>query len=219
MRLLLIRHGETLDNVNGELGTVIPGPPLTDLGRQQAAAIPAALAAESIDAIYVSRMRRTAETATPLAQARGLDLVTVDGIHEISAGEFEGRGDKEAIHAYLSTIMSWWHDFSNSLPGGESGTEFYDRYTAAIDAIAAEHNGTVAVFSHGAAIRTWASWTSSNIDESFSRGHHLPNTAMIVLEGSPETGWECVTWDGNPLGGEALDDVAAPDPTAGATSH
>jgi hypothetical protein len=70
------------------------------------------------------------------------------------------------------------------------------------------------VFSHGAAIRTWASATSRNIDEAFSRVHDLPNTAMIVLEGSPEEGWTALQWNGEPVGGEALDDPNAPDPTA-----
>ncbi|MDO9398553.1 MAG: histidine phosphatase family protein [Herbiconiux sp.] len=214
MRLLLIRHGQTIDNVHGALGTVVPGPGLTPLGLEQAAAVPAALAEERIDAIAVSTMRRTHLTAAPLAAATGLEPVVTEGLQEITAGDLEGRSDGEAVRTYLGTVLSWWTDFSARMPGGESGLEFFGRYDAAIAGLAAAHpEGTVAVFSHGAAIRTWASWSSANIDADFSRGHGLENTGILVLEGSPEAGWTCLSWQGMPLGGPALDDPAAPDPT------
>jgi broad specificity phosphatase PhoE len=213
MRLLLIRHGQTVDNVKGKLGTVIPGPALTELGEEQAAAIPAALTGETIEAIYVSNMQRTALTAAPLAAALGLDALILDGLREISAGEFEARSDKESVRAYMGTILSWWQDSAARVPGGESGDEFFARFTDAIGEATEGHDGTVAVFSHGAAIRTWASATSRNIDEAFSRVHDLPNTAMIVLEGSPADGWTATHWNGEPVGGAALDDPTAIDPT------
>jgi broad specificity phosphatase PhoE len=213
MRLLLIRHGQTIDNVNGALGTVIPGPVLTGLGQEQAAAIPDALAAETIQAIYASTMQRTALTAAPLAAALGLEVEVLDGLREIDAGIFEGKSDKDSIRGYMGTIISWWHDSAARISGGESGDEFFARFTDAVARAAAPHKGTVAIFSHGAAIRTWASAISRNIDEAFSRIHELPNTGMIVLEGSPTDGWTATHWDGEPVGGEALDDPTAIDPT------
>jgi probable phosphoglycerate mutase len=213
MRLLLIRHAQTIDNVRGALGTVIPGPPLTELGVQQAAAVPAALAESPIDAIYVSTMLRTQLTAAPLGGARGIDVEVIDGIHEIDAGTLEGRSDEESGRAYLGTIFSWWVDTDARIPGGENGTEFFDRFDAAIERIAAEHDGTVAVVSHGAAIRTWTARSSANIDADFSRTHQLDNTAIVVMEGSPTRGWVTTEWDRNPVGGLELADASAPDPT------
>jgi broad specificity phosphatase PhoE len=213
MRLLLIRHGQTIDNVNGSLGTVIPGPPLTNLGEEQAAAIPSALATEDIRAVYASTMQRTGLTATPLAASLGLEVEILDGLREIGSGDFEGRSDRESIHAYMGTIISWWHDSAARIPGSESGDEFFARFTDAIDRATEGQEGTVAVFSHGAAIRTWASATSTNIDEAFSRVHDLANTGMIVLEGSQAEGWLATHWDGEPIGGEQFDDPTALDPT------
>ena len=63
MRLLLIRHGQTPANVRGELDTAHPGPGLTALGFRQAAAIPAALAHEPIDAGMAAAWRRTRRTS------------------------------------------------------------------------------------------------------------------------------------------------------------
>jgi probable phosphoglycerate mutase len=212
MRLLLIRHGETTDNIQGILGTTIPGPVLTELGRSQADAVPGALAGERIEAIYISTMQRTAQTAEPLARATGLVPEVIDGIQEITAGDFEGHNDKEAIQGYIGAVISWWHDSAVRVPGGEDGAEFFARFDAAIAAITARHDGTVAVFSHGAAIRTWASWAAVNIDETYSRAHGLGNTGIVVLEGSPAEGWRGVSWEDEPVGGEQLADAAALDP-------
>lgn len=213
MRLLLIRHGQTIDNVRGALGTEVPGPPLTELGRRQADAVPAALESEQIEAIYVSTMLRTQLTAAPLARTRRLDAQVIDGIQEIYAGELEQRADTAGVHEYIGAIVAWQRDLSVRIPGGEDGHEFFGRYNAAIAAITAEHDGTVALVSHGAAIRTWASWASSNIDGDFTRTRGLDNTGVVILEGSPVAGWVATRWEGEPIGGERLADAIAPDPT------
>src|SRR3954469_13036539 len=73
--LLLVRHGESAPAVEGESFALVDGhgdPPLAEEGRIQAARVCARLADEHIDAIWVSNLRRTAETAAPLAEALGL---------------------------------------------------------------------------------------------------------------------------------------------------
>ncbi|TAM66125.1 MAG: histidine phosphatase family protein [Microbacteriaceae bacterium] len=215
MRLLLIRHGQTIDNVRGALSTVVPGPPLTELGFAQVAVLPDVLAGQPLDAIYASTALRAQLTAEPLARARGLQAEVIDGIQEIAAGSLEQRTDDDAIHAYVGAVVAWRQDRSVRIPGGEDGYEFFDRYTTAIEAIASRHarDGTVAVVSHGAAIRTWASWAACNTDEEFVRTHGLDNTAVVVLEGSPSAGWVITRWAGEPVGGERLADAGALDPT------
>jgi broad specificity phosphatase PhoE len=214
VRLLFIRHGQTLDNVNGALGTVIPGPGLTELGLKQASAIPDALASEPIQAVYASTMVRTQTTAEPLARSRGLDVRVIDGIQEIGAGELEGHSDADSIRLYMGTIFSWWTDRGARIPGGEDGEGFWSRFSGAIDEITRDHDGTVAIVSHGAAIRTWVCATSQNLDAEFSRSHPLENTAVVVVEGSPTDGWVTTYWAGEPVGGAALEDTSAPDPTS-----
>jgi broad specificity phosphatase PhoE len=212
-RLLLVRHGQTHANVAGSLDTAHPGLDLTDLGRRQAGAAADALAAEPIEAIYVSSRVRTHQTAAPTAAARGLEPVTLEGLEEVSAGQHEMAADHDAIASYLHTVGSWIdgrHDVR--MPGGESGHEFLGRYDAAIARIAAAGHRCAMVVSHGAAIRVW---TSTQIDESVVPEAHsrLHNTACITLEGHPEAGWSLVSWHADPLGGHELEDADAPDPT------
>ncbi|MEO6532100.1 MAG: histidine phosphatase family protein [Pseudolysinimonas sp.] len=217
MRLLLIRHGQTPANVRGELDTAAPGPALTELGRAQAAAIPDSLTSERIDGIYASRLIRTQQTAAPLARVRGeMHRVVLPGIHEIEAGKLEGRTDKDAVRAYVDVIWAWAAgDLGVRMPGAGDGHEFYGRFDADLADIAAEHDSdaTVALFSHGAAIRVWTAARATNIAPDFPGRQHLDNTGVVALEGSPSAGWRVTSWAGEPMGGADLNDPNADDVT------
>ena len=215
MRLLLIRHGQTPANVRGEIDTGPPGPGLTELGRLQAAAVPDALASERIDGIYTSGLIRTQQTAAPLARVRGeKHRVVLPAIHEIEAGDLEGRTDEQAIRAYVSVIWAWGDgDLSARMPGAGDGFEFYGRFDDDVARVAAEHDpdATVALFSHGAAIRVWTAARAANIPADFPGRQHLENTGVVALEGSPSAGWIVTHWAGEPIGGRALNDPQADD--------
>lgn len=214
MRILFIRHGQTPANVLGALDTAHPGPGLTELGHQQARAVPGALADEDIEGMFVSTLLRTQLTAGPLAAARGLDAQVLNGLHEIGAGALEGLRDERSQLTYIDTVFSWAAgDLSREMPGGDDGHEFFGRFDDAIDTVARNHAGTVAVVSHGAAIRTWAGARADNVDVDYAVTHPLSNTGVVLVTGSPVDGWQVEEWDGDPIGGRELLDVSADDPT------
>lgn len=193
-RLTLIRHGQTPSNVLGLLDTGAPGPGLTDLGHQQAAALVPQLADREIDEIFVSTLIRTHETAAPLAADRGISPVPLDGIHEVEAGELEMLSDEDSVRRYMRTAFAWGSgDLAARMPGGPDGHEFFARFDADI-ARAAEAGDHPVVVSHGAAIRIWVAGRARNIEPSFTAFHHMPNTGVATLEGSPEDGWRLLTW-------------------------
>ncbi|MFU8947635.1 histidine phosphatase family protein [Mycetocola zhadangensis] len=214
MRILFIRHGQTPANVLGALDTAHPGPGLTDLGHRQAQAIPEALADEEIEGLFVSTLIRTQLTAAPLAHHRNLDARVTDGLHEIGAGALEGFSDQRSQLTYLDTVFSWAAgDLSRPMPGGPDGHEFFGRFDSAVEFAAGEHEGAVAIVSHGAAIRTWAGARASNVDVDYAATHPLSNTGIVLVSGSFTDGWIVEEWDGDPVGGRELLDVAADDPT------
>jgi broad specificity phosphatase PhoE len=219
MRLLLIRHAQTPANVDGSIATSRPGPGLTELGLEQARAIPDAVAGERIAAIYVSPLTRTSLTAEPLAEALGLPIVETEGLEEIEAGDLEGLTGRDAVWSYLGTVMAWLEgDLTRRIPGGQDGVAFFDRFDRALARIAAAHadDATVVVVSHGAAIRAWVAARGSNLGDEFADTRILDNTGIVVLNGSPIDGWVVETWQGDPVGGAALADPAASDPTGDA---
>lgn len=201
MRLILIRHGQTPSNLKHLLDTAVPGPGLTPLGQEQAAALPEALAGEAIDALYVSTLLRTQLTAAPLAAVRDLEPVVREGLRELIAGELEMRGDDEAADLYMTTAFAWAAgDVERRMPGAETGTEALGRFDAVVTEAAGSGAGSVAMVSHGAAIRTWVAARAVNVDVAHAASHPLANTGVVVLDGSPATGWQCLLWEGKPLG-------------------
>ncbi len=213
MRLLLVRHGQTPSNVRGALDTGFPGAALTPLGEAQAAAVPAALGDEDVSAVYASTLVRTQLTAAPLARARGLDVTVCDGLEEVSAGDLELREDPDAAQAYAACVARWMSgDLAAGMPGGTTGHAFHARYDGAVRALLREHRpqDTVAVFSHGAAIRTYVA-LAVGLDPEVATELRILNTGMAVLDGDPATGWQLTRWRTEPLGGPALSDTRSQD--------
>lgn len=214
MRLILIRHGQTPANVLGQLDTAHPGPGLTERGFEQAAKIPDALRAEAIDAIFASTLLRTQLTAQPLADDRGLAVTVLGGIHEIDAGDLEGKSDPASVRAYLEPLFAWGRgDLDVSIPGGEDGRTFLGRFDADIAEIVESGVDTAVVVSHGAAIRVWVGGNAMNITPKFTTEHELMNTGIVILEGSFAEGWTLLEWESTPVGGASVADERATDPT------
>src|SRR4051812_44276597 len=91
--VLLVRHGASQAAVPGEPFELLEGhadPPLAPEGREQAQAVAARLAADPPDALFVTTLRRTAETAEPLAAATGLEPQVVHALREVKLGAWEG---------------------------------------------------------------------------------------------------------------------------------
>jgi broad specificity phosphatase PhoE len=207
MRLILVRHGQSPSNIDHLIDTTVPGPRLTELGIAQAEALPAALAGEAIDVIYASSMTRAQMTAEPLARERGLPVNVRDGLREITAGELEMTSDDESIQRYLSTAFAWSAgDLDLRMPGGESGTEAFARYDAVVAEAAAATIGTALLVSHGGVIRMWVAGRADNVDAGFAGANPLPNTAMIIVDGDPATGWHVDSWTDRMVAGACVDD-------------
>jgi broad specificity phosphatase PhoE len=198
VRLLLIRHAETTANARHLLDTAPPGADLTDRGREQAADLVAALDDVDLDAIYVSDLVRTQQTAASLAEARGLEPRIRPGVREIQAGDYEMAPDDGSWDAYLGVLYRWAEGEPHArIPGGESGAEVMRRFDAVV-AEAAQHD-SAAIISHGAVIRAWTGARARNVDHAYVADTRLLNTAVIVLDGDPDGGWDVVTWANEPV--------------------
>lgn len=205
MKLYLIRHAESEANVRRVLDSALPGPPITELGRQQAQALAAALGDEPVVAVYASKATRARQTAEPLAEAKAVDVQSVEGVHEVGLGDLEGRGDKASMRAYMAVTRQWIRgDLGVSMPGGETGAHLRARYVTAVAELRAKHEpsdpgGIVALISHGGAIRLNAGWLAGNVRPELADQGLIPNTGIVVLETLPDAGWTCLSWAGRPL--------------------
>ncbi|GAA1213607.1 histidine phosphatase family protein [Prauserella alba] len=204
MRLYLVRHAQSEANVRKILDTALPGPPLTELGRQQARDLAARLGDEPIAAVYASHATRARQTARPLADALSMEVTLLPGVHEVSVGDLEGRGDQEALELYGKVVGQWLDGrLDVPLPGGETGHEVRERYVEAVRGLHARHYGSdeaVVVVSHGGAIRFGAEWLAGNVTSEIADNGLLPNTAMVRLDADAGGGWHCSEWAGITVG-------------------
>jgi broad specificity phosphatase PhoE len=193
-RLILVRHGRTDANVRGALDTRPPGEPLNDDGHRQAQVLAQRLADRSITAVYASRATRAQQTAAPLAAALGLDVAVLDGIHEVFAGDLEGREDTEALEAFYRVYDRFWEgELDVHLPGGESGKDVRARFLPAVQQAVDGACGDVVLVSHAGAIRLGSAALLGGPDAT----GYVANTGVVVLrpEDTAPTGWVLEHWD------------------------
>lgn len=88
--LLLMRHGETVDNVNQIMQGQTQGM-LTDNGIQQAEKLAEEMAHERVDAFVASDLKRAVDTCEIMARPHGKPVVTTPLLRERDWGDFTGE--------------------------------------------------------------------------------------------------------------------------------
>ena len=155
--VVLIRHGQSIPAVEGKRFALMDGqgdPPLSPRGLMQADAVGQRLKDEAIDAIYVSGLTRTVQTAAPLAAHLGIEPVEDPDLREVFLGVGEGgefrrmSADDEPPVLAMRASREW-----GEIPGAETNLELTTRVVAGLNRIAASHpNQVVAVVCHGGVI-------------------------------------------------------------------
>ena len=88
--ILLVRHGETIDNARQIMQGQTQGD-LNEKGREQARQVAERLSAEPIDAVVASDLRRAIQTAEIIAAPHNLIVNTTELLRERDWGSFTGR--------------------------------------------------------------------------------------------------------------------------------
>ena len=192
-RILAIRHGETLWNVDSRIqGHLDIG--LNDKGRWQAERLGQALAGEPMAAIYASDLSRAHDTALAVSRHTGVPVQPEPGLRERSFGEFEGRTFAE-IETELPEQAQRWRqrDPAFTPGGGESLLMLETRILSVVARLAAQHPGEqIALFAHGGVMDILYR-AATRLDLQAARTWTLGNTAINRLLWSPE-GFSLVGW-------------------------
>ena len=149
LRLFLIRHGETAENVRmSYLGT--RDEPLTEIGMRQARQAAEALSTLKIRAAISSPLRRAADTAARIQESCGIELRLDARLAEGSFGSWEGLTRDDVLRSRDAGLLARWEsDSSCAPPGGESIESVQARILAlANELIDGFPNASVAMVSH-----------------------------------------------------------------------
>jgi probable phosphoglycerate mutase len=154
VELILVRHGLP---VRQEVTQGTADPDLDPRGHSQARRLAEFLSSEPIDAIYSSPMARARQTATPLAEKLGIDVVVEPGLAESDRDgtfyapyeELKASGDPRWRDGMTAAEWS---------PDHEPLEEFHERVMSAIDRVIRHHPGQrVVLFCHSGVICRYTS--------------------------------------------------------------
>lgn len=156
-RLVLIRHGESVSQVEGFISGHDTCGGLSDRGREQAFSLRDRLLAtnelDPVDVVYTSILARAIETAQIIAPALGeAEPQSECEWCEIHAGDVEGLTWTE-IDARFPELREQNDPFLRRLPGAETWAEFAVRAGARLRRVANDHaSQRVVVVCHGGII-------------------------------------------------------------------
>ncbi len=184
--IYLIRHAEAEGNlyrrIHGWYDALV-----TDNGFRQIEALAKRFADIPVDAVYASGLYRTNTTARAVYAPKKLPLRIDPGLREIHMGDWEDRPWGEVYHFEPAEMARFnASDPTWRAPNGEGYGDVGERTVEALTRIARAHPGqTVAVFSHGTAIRQALAVVKGVPPEDWNSMGHNDNTAV-----------SCLTWDG-----------------------
>jgi probable phosphoglycerate mutase len=189
--LVLVRHGQSAAFSEDAPFPLTGGhgdPPLSARGRQQAERVGDRLAGAGLDAIYVTTLCRTVQTAAPLAERLGLTPRVEAGLREVFLGEWEGGLYRKMVaenHPVARRMFA--EERWDVIPGAESLVAFDGRVRAAIGRLAAAHEGQrVAAFTHGGVIGQVLALASRSRPFAFNTADNASISRLII---TPQRWW------------------------------
>ena len=156
-QILLVRHGESRAASADNPFPLVDGhgdPELHPNGREQARRVGERLREQPITAIYVTKLRRTTETAAPLAAHLGLTPSVDPDLHEVFLGDWEGgvlrikAHENDPLFERMRAEERW-----DVIPGAESWEALNTRIMRGLQRIHAAHpDELVVAVVHGGVI-------------------------------------------------------------------
>jgi probable phosphoglycerate mutase len=183
--ILLVRHGESAPAREDQPFPVVDGhgdPPLASEGEREAELVGGRLAVEPIEAIYVSGLRRTVQTAAPLAKRLGITPAEEPGLREVKLGDWEGGAFRIRVAENHDIAQRMWETQRwDVIPNAESTEDLAARVRASIDRIAAAHpDQRVAVFTHGGVIGQVVAMATESRPFAFIGADNASITQLVV---------------------------------------
>lgn len=186
-QVLLVRHGESRAASPERPFPLVDGqgdPELHPNGRLQAELVCERLARQPVDAVYVSSLRRTRETAEPLCQQLNLEPRMLADLREAHLGEWEGglfrikAHEQDPVYLRMQAEERW-----DVIPGGESPEQLSARLRRALDEIHLAHpDQLVAAFVHGGVIAHILHMATSSRRFAFTGAANGSVSHVVLLE-------------------------------------
>jgi probable phosphoglycerate mutase len=131
LELVIVRHAEPDWNRKNDTGD----PPLTPLGREQAARVAGNLKNMRIDAVFSSHLQRAQETARAVAELQNLTPEIKENLEEIRIPALRNLSQSEVDSYFAAAARRTLADRWTGFPGGESYREFHKRIVSTLESM------------------------------------------------------------------------------------
>lgn len=180
-----MRHGESAPAKDGSPFPLVGGqadPELAPEGRDQAEHLAHRLAHDRLDGIVVTGLRRTAQTAAPLARKLAIMPHIEQDLREVYLGDWEGGVFRKMSAQAHPVIQRMWQEQRwDVIPDAESAEAFADRLRDAVARVAAAHpDQRLAVFTHGGVIAQLLAMASQSRPFAFLGADNGSVSQMVV---------------------------------------
>ena len=143
--IYLIRHSQNDFVREHKLAGRLPDVHLNERGRQQALALADLFAGVKLNGLYSSPLERALETAAPLAERKGMRVVTLPELTEMDYGTWQGRKLSVVSKRKLWPLIQLMPSLAR-FPEGESFTEAQARVVGVLEKLRSQHKGKKAAF-------------------------------------------------------------------------
>lgn len=215
-RIILVRHGQSLGNVDAFAYETVPDHrlPLTEVGAKQARDAGVAvkkIVGDDRISVYVSPHKRTIQTFQHMLgsfdEGQVVKVRMEPRIREQDFGNFQHPDEMRITKDDRHNYGRFYFRFDN----GESGADVYDRVTTFFDTIHREWErpiadaskgayDTVLIVTHGLTMRLllmrWFQWSV----ETFERSRNPSNAEFVVMEVGPDRKYHLATGSPRVLG-------------------
>lgn len=181
MKLILVRHGETLSNRENRVQG-ITNTELSNYGHVQVVRLAESLKTIPIEAIISSPLKRAYQTATAIGKFHTAEIEIEKNLQEMDHGDFENVSIEELKKTHSPFINQWFNNpASVSMPNGESLYDVQIRAWSAIEKIIEKPKKTILVVSHGMTIMTILC-KIRNMDLSFAKEVRVDIASKTTVE-------------------------------------
>ncbi len=182
--LLLIRHGQSIANLEGVFAGHFDSP-LSPIGIEQAK-LTAKFVTENynVDKVYSSDLKRAFSVGREIAAILGIEVIKNENLREISAGLWEGVPFSVLKEKYISYREVWQNDIGNAVcDEGESVLQLQKRVVSEVKKIAVENsNKTVVITTHATPIRALSCYCKTENIQEMKNIPWVPNTSISEFE-------------------------------------
>jgi len=179
MQVYLLRHGETVGNVNGQYAGVTDTP-LTEKGKTQAVDAHLRFEQTEFDVVLSSPLARALDTARVVTDQK---IIELDGLMEMDFGKFEGMTYDEIKKSYPEEVKSWTETTKDyTFPDGENLRGFYHKVVEVYQNILRTYDvEKLLIVAHSGVIR---SILAHEISESFDHywKYSIDNCKVAIIE-------------------------------------